>query len=228
VKKKKSIVDANEQAVDGTLDRRLLLYAVAAGAALASATPSHAAVVFTPSSVILRGNSTLAIDLDNDGTVDFTIITEQCVSFSGYQKVACIGAYGASGLKQIAMSGGKAAAFLRGDTIGSGNTFRVRAPMGTWYNSDHYGHWMRVANRYLGVKFSINGQTHFGWIGFRSVYGIPDGVTAKLAGWAYETTPDTPIVTDNNGMGAAIQPTSLEILSSGHTGVEQRRKRNRP
>ena len=221
---------ANNQPADGAMDQRLLLYALAAGTTLACSVPSRAAVFFTHSDAVLHGNGTLAIDLDHDGTVDFTVSVGQCISFSGYGKQACIAAYGASNSKRIAISGRfpRATAFPRGATVGSSNVFRVRALMGTGFNSDYYGRWTRTANQFLGVKFVLNGRTHFGWIGFRSVYGVQE-MSAKLAGWAYETVPGKPIVTDERGSGtapaASVHPTSLEVLAGGHTAIVERRKR---
>jgi hypothetical protein len=222
---------ATQRALTERLESQLLLYTLAASAALLMPCVAQAEVVFTPSSAALHGIGNLAIDLDNDGTVDVTIRVGHCNSFSGYQKVGCISAYGASRFNQIEMSGfpfTRAAALPTGTTVDASSPFRVRAFMGTGFGSDYYGHWSHVANRFLGVKFVINGQVHFGWIGFRSVYGAR-ALTAKLAGWAYETIPDTLIVTGRVGTSAqptaSIHPTSMELLAAGHTAIDQRRKR---
>jgi len=219
---------APQRTINELLESRLLLYTLAAGATLASSVPSQAEVVFTPSTAGLHGIGKLAIDLDNDGTVDVTVRVGHCNSFSGYQKVGCISAYGATRVDRIAMSGRRfitAAAFEKGVSVGASNSFRARAFMGTGFGSDYYGHWSHVANRFLGVKFVINGETHFGWIGFRSVTGAY-ALTAKFAGWAYETNPDTPIVTGDTGNADPIfQPTSLETLAAGHAAIEERRTR---
>jgi hypothetical protein len=221
----------NDTPINGVLGHRLLLYALAAGATLACTVTSQAEVIFTPSSAVLHGTGKLGIDLDNDGAVDITIRVWRCESFSGYgQIVGCISAYGALNLGEIETShfSPRAAALTRGIKVGPSNGFGARAFMGSGFPSESDGHWTHVANRFLGARFVINGETHFGWIGFRSVYGTYV-LTAKLAGWAYETNPDTPIVTGSGGTGtAAIEPTSLEFLASGHTAVADRRKRNTP
>ena len=53
-----------------------------------------------------------------------------------------------------------------------------------------------VRDRYLGLKFVINGQTHYGWARFS--VSIPNAkvlnYTAILTGYAYETEPHMPIV----------------------------------
>jgi len=103
------------------------------------------------------------------------------------------------------------------------------------------GPFANVTNRYLGVRFLINGQVHFAWIGFRSCKNL----TATLLGWAYETQPKTPILA-GAGQGAvfppsaelrpagsenvpavrAAEPTSLELLAAGHVAVADWRRRN--
>jgi hypothetical protein len=220
----------NYDLVEAALDRRLLLYAVAA-ATLGCSASSQAEVVFTPSNSVLQGTGKLGIDLDNDGTIDITIRVGHCDSASGYQKVGCITAYGAPGIAGIAAAKpgfDLALALPKGARIGGRKrVFRPEAFMATGFG--YIGHWARVPNRFLGISFRINGETHFGWIGFRSVYGT-NALTAKFAGWAYETNPDTLILAGDTGTGSdditsSMEPTSLEILASGHTAVEQRRKR---
>src|ERR1700683_475196 len=66
--------------LDEVLERRMLLYVLAAGATLAGASSAQAKAVFTRSDFVLTlENGHLAIDLNNDGTTDFTLI-DHCVS----------------------------------------------------------------------------------------------------------------------------------------------------
>ena len=48
-------------------------------------------------------------------------------------------------------------------------------------------------NRYLGVKFLINGQTHFGWVRLTVKSDKLLSITATITGYAYETVPNKPI-----------------------------------
>jgi peptidoglycan hydrolase-like protein with peptidoglycan-binding domain len=43
-----------------------------------------------------------------------------------------------------------------------------------------------VKNRYLGLKFSVNGETHYGWARLNVSFRAPH-ITATLTGYAYET-----------------------------------------
>ena len=80
------------------LDHRMLLYTVAAGAALAATPAISAEVVFTPSSAILSGTSgSFAIDLDNDGSADVQLSLTSIFSRSGYGKVTALVASGNQG-----------------------------------------------------------------------------------------------------------------------------------
>lgn len=48
------------------------------------------------------------------------------------------------------------------------------------------GKWVSVSNRYLGLQFKIQGETHYGWARL-SVTVKGKTVTAVLTGYAYET-----------------------------------------
>jgi hypothetical protein len=49
---------------------------------------------------------------------------------------------------------------------------------------------------YLGVSFEVDGSTHYGWIELSQAIDRPSPENQYLYvhGWAYESTPDTPIV----------------------------------
>jgi hypothetical protein len=122
--------------------------------------------------------------------------------------------------------GSGAAALKRGNLIGSGARFYAFGFMAT---SGGNGRFYNAFHRFLGVKFLINGEVHYGWIGFRSVTG---SLTATLGGWAYETEPNTPIIAGDTGRSqddsAALtmrEPTSLELLAEGHVAIAERRRR---
>jgi hypothetical protein len=54
------------------------------------------------------------------------------------------------------------------------------------------GPWMNVKHHYVGVKFSIKGKTHYGWVRL-DVSG--PGPVAVITGYAYETIPGKAIGT---------------------------------
>ena len=215
---------ATNPCVHWALEPRLMLYALAAGATLAFSCPTQAQVVFTPSSAVLQGLGRLDIDLDHDGSNDFSILARWTV-YDTSNMIQAMFASGNRGSDQVATGSRDALKFRKGEQIGPGQSFRAFALMETPF---YRGIWnYNTESRSLGVRFLINGEIHYGWIGFRQVRIFPT-IAAKLYGYAYETTPDKPILAGDTGTGTSpnFQPTSLEILASGHTAIEQRRKRS--
>jgi len=127
----------------------------------------------------------------------------------------------------------EAYALAKGANVDGGDAFvepdtqavLIRAASGNAF----YGNFINVSDRFLGVRFQVSGQTHYGWIGFRSVtHGST--IQAVLAGWAYETQPEKPIRAGDRGEADSarlrpVQPTSLQLLAMGHTGIADRQKR---
>jgi hypothetical protein len=72
------------------------------------------------------------------------------------------------------------------------------------------GPWRNVTNRYLGLKFKINGKFHYGWArlsvkAFKGQFKI----VATLTGFAYETIPGKAITA-----GATKGPDDTEPAAS--------------
>jgi hypothetical protein len=240
--------------LDEVLERRVWMYAVAAGATLAAtsacAPSAQAKVVFTPSRAVLTcspNTNTLQIDLNNDGVTDF-ILSDWSFSIfhSGtarrrprrllgtstavYYNLTARGAKSSNVILKHGSSGFPAA-LTEGAKIGSSATFLTYGALELRdkhnYSSGYAGNFYNVTGRFLGVRFVIKGEVHYGWIGFRSVKNF----TAKLYGWAYETKPNTPIYAGFAGaLGASAllpsaEPTSLELLARGYDSVADWRRR---
>jgi hypothetical protein len=138
------------------LDRRLLLYTLAAGAALAAVPASQAEVVFTSSSAVFKGLGKFDIDLDNDGSADFSIV-RRWVYYDSSNMIQAMFAAGNRSSNQIAMRYGRAMALKKGTRIGTRHIFQNIAAMET---AIYGGYWEFVKDRCLGVKFLINGEVH--------------------------------------------------------------------
>jgi hypothetical protein len=77
----------------------------------------------------------------------------------------------------------------------------------------------------LGLKFLINGQTHYGW-----AHVTVNGSRAVLNGYAYETVPNQPITTGKTSgpveVGESLpveipaQPATLSALAWGSQGLD--------
>jgi hypothetical protein len=55
------------------------------------------------------------------------------------------------------------------------------------------GAWQNVTNHYLGIRFKINGQAHYGWARLTVLEGR-FGPIITLTGYAYESVAGAPIV----------------------------------
>jgi len=218
------------------LERRMLLYVLAAGAALAGTPASQAKVVFTASNAIVDApHDTLNIDLDNDGQTD-VVLTASYVYTDGlsYQSIMATAHNGNAVITSAKRPFPFALALTKGTPIGSSDAskfFRQGALERGPFQVQNMGYFLNMRNRYLGVRFLINGQTHFGWIGFRHVKG-GKGLYAEalLGGWAYETIPDKAIKAGDEGTQDTDsleyrKPTSLQLLAMGHTAVGDRQRR---
>ncbi len=213
----------NPSLLDEVLERRMLLYALAAGATLACGSSAQAKVVFTPNNSVLYTPGNLQIDMTHDGTIDFDL-RGSCDSPTSCSLGTTMSArgYGRNGIEG---SDGHAAALSEGDKIGPGAKFEQTGIMMNCSMDRCRGPFANTTLRALGVRFLISGKVHYGWIGFRKVGNF----SATLVGWAYETVANTPILA---GQGAKesdalsfAEPTSLRLLAAGHAAVAERRRR---
>jgi hypothetical protein len=204
-KNKKGLTDRN-------LEKQLKSYALAAATAgvglMAMSDQAAAAVVYTPTQITLIDGQT-AIDLNNDGVTDFTLIDR--VKFKTSYSNRALGVMGATGNEVVKGQGkGAAAALLQNAPISSGQAFlpvdKARGRMASvGYNcitsnncpSFAIGPFKQVKNEYLGFKFTFNGETHFGWARLNVKYLISKGgnssIQVYLSGYAYESTPNMEI-----------------------------------
>ncbi len=186
------------------LDKNLLAYAAAASATgigiLACAVPSNADIIFTPTHVnIVQNGEPVPLDLNNDGIVDF-----QFVNFESRARppLGTMRSYlivepmqQSNGIIEVESKGGMCAAALpNGARIGTARAFALSGLDMAHEFADSGGvtfrcPWLRKTGAYVGLKFSIDGATHYGWARVRV-----DGFKATLTGYAYETVANKKIV----------------------------------
>jgi hypothetical protein len=172
----------------------------------------------------------VSLDLNNDGIVDF--------SFSNFRSASSDQIYGRMRIlpqngNAVWGAGTVASALQSGVKVGSSqNKFQaghsgmngtICAYGGSGYHYGSGGPWANQIRKYLGFKFTIDGEFHYGWARL-TVADACGGIYAAISGYAYETEPNTPIVTgQENGSGkglrrrprASSEPGSLGSLAVG-------------
>jgi hypothetical protein len=191
--------------ISDSLHQRINMYALAASAAgvslLALSQPAEAKIVYTKTHRVIGSNGIYSLDLNQDGTVDFLIQEWTSVSSGlGFNALLVQEALGngvaGSIVKHSTQSFHFASALKAGTRIGSGERFIHRGyhgeEMASVFQSDlgggTFGQWVDVNNRYLGLRFRVDGKTHYGWARM-SVRVQGFDITATLTGYAFETIP---------------------------------------
>jgi len=182
--------------ISESFHNRLDLYALAASTAgvslLALGQPAEAEIVYTPTNQKIGVNSSFNLDLNHDGITDFQIWNKY--SFRNAIE-AKLGVKPMLAANRIAGNSEYAAALPGGVPIGGSVRFPQKGDgiMVWWFYSfsstvccGSYGPWRNVKNRYLGLRFSVNGETHYGWARLNVSFPEPK-ITATLTGYAYET-----------------------------------------
>jgi hypothetical protein len=227
-----------------SVHQQLNMYAIAASAAgvgmLALAPPSEAKIVYTPTHINITPNHTVPLDLNHDGTKDF--------SFRNVLSTTSVGSFRSDRLSILPQHANEiwghrtgagahyASALAAGIKVGPSGAFSAgsrsmaygRDDVGSYYCE---GKWNNVQKRYLGLKFTIHGRTHFGWARLNVTCNLFK-IEAVLTGYAYETIPNIAIVTGKtkgpdeviDKLDAALtaptpHPPTVGLLAMGSPGL---------
>jgi hypothetical protein len=208
------------------LQQRLNSYALMAGAAgvslLALTSPSTAEIVYTKTHQVIGVNSSYGIDFNHDGTIDLTIqdkTSQGC--FDGCNGLGSLLAV-LPGTNEVVDDVYGAVAMKPGMRIGQGDPQKGGTQFmafGSLQGSFPGGSWVNVNNRYLGLKFSINGETHYGWARLSVQAQVPMFFTATLTGYAYETIPNKAIVAGQTREGNDVAPNAVLNVPAAQSGT---------
>ena len=236
-----------EKQLNERFERNLTAYIAAASAAgvglFAAAQPAHAKIVYTSANLAIPINGTLVpIDINHDGVPDFSFYG---VSYFGsartrlglYQEFLQVSPSKAPNEVWTVISQGDqcAAALPAGVEVGPNPAFKVN-PAVMWQVAGDYTNQFSAKcpwrdkhhGAFLGLKFLINGQIHYGW-------AHVTGTT--LNGYAYETVPNKAISTGaTSGPDKFVSqdlldssfppPASLGLLARGAEGLQAWRRRD--
>jgi hypothetical protein len=228
------------------LEKNLLAYVAAASAALLpSALPAEAEIIYTPSNTPMaiahanRGPVYTTLDLNNDGVPDFTFAISSTLHFSSYGYTTRakfflkVNPYQKSNRAvqgQVPLTASAVPAGVRigpQEKFGAGDLYMQHNTF-DWSVGKSSGTWQKVEFAYLGVKFMINGQVHYGWARIKFPYA---GAIyyPSIYGYAYESTPNQPITagqTSGSDHSSTAEPASLGRLAAGAIGLNQWRGPN--
>jgi hypothetical protein len=236
------------------IEHHLKSYSIAAAAAgvsmFALTQPADAEVIVTRTNISV-GSTPIFLDINDDGIADF--------KFSYYLKQPYNGRDGSLNVRPLrhdAVVGdfgrpdcecSYAVALYRGASVGPSAHFgsQERAvierfgfyagPLGYFF--ELYGNWANVSDRYLGVKFLIDGRPHYGWV--RLTVDAGDAyVGGTITAYAYETVPNKPIIagppedpstySKTPQTGRRFAPPFLGILALGAHGLPLWRREEIP
>jgi hypothetical protein len=215
-----------------SVHQRLNMYALAASAAgvgmLALTQPAEAKIVYTKTHHVIGRNSSFALDLNHDGTIDFQIGYYYRRGTSGF--LASIRALPAS-RKGNQIEGTTApyrflaAALKPGARIPNRRKFSASNAIMVHFCGSSLcthsttrgplsGNWINVTNRYLGLKFLIKGKVHYGWA------RLNETVTGKpiIAGNTHGPD-DTEQPAPASMTRPAEKPATLGMLAVGALGL---------
>ena len=179
-----------------SLTKRLVQYG-ALSVAIAGVAEASGQIVYTDIADFTGGGTVdYDLDLNNDGTIDFTVDASSDgtgVSFA----VALTAGVASNSFLGSAPNYVYPFALNAGDPISSGqsNWFDASANNGTLnyvscYNGAGSSNWCGVTDKYLGLRFQLAGNTHYGWARL-DVSASANSFTIK--DYAFNSTPGAPI-----------------------------------
>jgi hypothetical protein len=234
------------------VEKRCLAYVVAVGGATLLAAPARAEIVYTPTNVSVQ-NGTIFVDLNNDGISDFKLydVCTDCSTSGSIKYLFVRGAQNPSARvvarKNGRFSHGTALPVPYGSSIGPNSPKGFIGPLRTASGPAmvngrcfagspclFYGPWQKATDKYLGIQFSISGQTHYGWARVTvktSLLNRSVHIKATLTGYAYETQANMAIPAGDEGPKAkstgseiSVHSPSLGLLSLGSAGLDAWRR----
>ena len=200
-----------------SLHQRLNMYALAAGAAgvsaLALAPVADAKIIYTKTNTPILVTTPYLLDLNHDGTTDFTFLYGESNYSNRHfsiKRAALIvrGSQITKGFYNSVVTNQPSRFEFAADLPPNAPVWKKRnfasfGPMAqcafsrSSLNSNTWsvGPWRNVESRYLGLKFSIAGQTHYGWARLNVKLNKKCNFVVTLTGYAYETIPNKLILT---------------------------------
>jgi hypothetical protein len=185
--------------------KKVLNYAAISAAILGTADAAGQIVYTDIADVTIdTGGDFLGIDFDDDGIVDINV---GLLNFTGGPGAVANGSDGTS-FNGNGIVGVPASGFYYPSNLADGVTVDGGSPILTSVRGDMYvyacypnSQWCgEVVDGFLGAKFDVGGNSHYGWVRLDVLSNGAGGVgTMIFKDFAYESTPDTGIDTGDTG-----------------------------
>jgi hypothetical protein len=205
----------NQEMTKNRIDNRLKTYASIA-AAIVAAGNADAQVVYTdvsPDQTLNSFPSSFNIDLDANAVIDFTI--EMIQPWSSQRHLQIVPIASNSIVASNPLYGGSYVAVLnQGVNINASANFkdygfeRFMAKFTSFYTAGSTymytkGNWTGShTDKYIGLRFKIGSNTHYGWVRLDASIGIPyasGNWSVTIKDFAYESSPNTGILAGDMG-----------------------------
>jgi len=208
-----------------TAAKSMAALSLVSGLSMATEQSAQASIVYTNSTATVDSNNpSYNLDLNGDSTVDYTLQWNGIVG-KIKETISSSPGGGTAASNEVVINGGYAAALDVNTLISSSSSFgsgtqdlgttlisgTVQGPFAT-QPGDHY----------LGLKFDIGGEAHYGWAILNDVVGSVGGEQSlTLKGWAYETIAGKSILAGQtfSSDNAVPEPASLVQLALGAAAV---------
>jgi hypothetical protein len=216
-----------------TLQNKLRNYSLLAGSALAAAGTANAQIIYQPVNIVLHPiagmHATHAIDLNGDGTPDFDIGWNHGTpsgqsAYVDFGKSTGTHPWNRNAAVAGTVTGGGMVGlpnpYSSNQKIGSGNKWfgyqQLEASVGANYNkpllaqntfrnddNKNGGKWSELNDKYMALRLKSSGHYYYGWL--RLSVG-QNGNPITIVDYAYQSTPDSSIMTGQTSTGVSIHP----------------------
>ena len=202
-----------------SLQSKLKTYSsVAAGVLVASS--AGAQIVYTdvnPDVTLNTFPSSFDIDMNGDMTTDFSFAMSASTAYSSFQKHNVV--FNPATSNSFITSNTYVGVLNLNSAIGSTGSFEnlgFHKNMASFYSFTAAGNTYSYTNgnwtgsntdKYIGVKFDISGNTHYGWIRLDASFAIPynSAWSLTIKDFAYQSTPQVAILAGDKGYTTNIE-----------------------
>ncbi len=169
------------------LDKRIAGYSALAAAMLTGAQGKAEIIKYSSGAVINSNGQSVNLDFDKIDGDDLNLFLFSSTFAKSFQVKNLDNDSGGAFLAATFGIYVNAFALNQSSSIGTDNANWIAGRNGIGflcYSST--GYWNNQSNKYLGVRFDISGQTHYGWVKMSC-----DGTSLTIHEYAYENTPNT-------------------------------------